>query len=153
MKAVLVIVIFFVVGFFLLTHQEGDRLPDNIRYQALSYKKIDANHPQNAVFKIYKYRAAGEQLIVIYELDDDSALGLSNYLNKARLNFSNQGFEVTEYQQSSDFSGRKGAQYLFHSVFEYEGRPYPVLLIQPSQGEAVATLQALRSIEMLSNDE
>jgi hypothetical protein len=152
MKAVLAIVGFLVVGFFLLTSQEGDALPDNIRYQAVTFKKFEADHPQTATFKIYKYRV-GKQLIVMYELDDDSALGLRNYLNKARMNFSNQGFELMEYDQNSDFSGSKGQQSFFHSVFEYKGLPYPVLLMQPDQDEATTILQGLRSIELLNSDE
>ena len=152
MKAVLAIAIFFVVGFFLLTRQEGDALPDAISYQGVAYKKTEADHPANAVFKIYKYRA-GKQLIVMYELDDDSALGLKNYLNKARMNFSGQNFKLIEYTQNSDFSGSNGQQSFFHSVLKYEGVPYPVLSMQPpSRGEtASTTLQALKDIELLKN--
>ncbi len=151
MKAVLVIIIFFVVGFFLLTSQEGDLLPDTLRYQSVNYKKFEANHPQNADFKIYKYRS-GKRLIVMYELDDDSALGLKNYLNAARMNFSNQDFKLTEYEESSDFSGRSGQQQFFHSVLEYNGQPFPVLVMHSKEGEAAAVLQALKGIELLDND-
>ncbi len=151
MKAISVIVLFFVVGFFLLTTQEEDLLPDILRYQAVNYKKIEADHPQNADFKIYKYHS-GKQLIVMYELDNDSALGLKNYLNAARINFSNQNFKLTEYEESSDFSGRSGQQQFFHSVLEYNGRPFPVLVMQPKEGEAAAILQALKAIEFLDNE-
>jgi len=154
MKAVLAIAIFFVVGFFLLTSQEGDVLPDTIRYQAVVYKKFEADHPPNAAFKIYKYQA-GKQLIVMYELDDDSALGLKNYLNKARMNFSGQNFKLVEYTQNSDFSGSNGQQHFFHSVLEYKGVPYPVLSMSPPSRDesASATLLALKDIELLYSNE
>lgn len=151
MKAVLAIVTFLVVGFFLVTHQEGDLLPDTIRYQAVNYKKFEAVHPQNADFKIYKYRA-GKRLIVMYELDDDSALGLKNYLNAARMNFTNQNFKLTEYEERSDFSGRSGQQQFFHSVLKYNGQPFPVLVMQPKEDEAAVILQALKGIELLDDE-
>lgn len=152
MKVLIAIALFFVAGFFLLSAQ-NDTLPDRLNYQATTFTKFEADHPQNTLFKIYKFRA-NDQMIVIYELDSPTTNARDNYINQSKTNFRNQGFKLTELDPTADYMGIKGDQAIFHTLVEYKGVQYPALLMvgvnmPPDSATAAATIQAMKKIKLL----
>ena len=151
MKVVIAIILLFVAGLFLFSTQD-DTLPDTLRYQATTFSKFEAEHPQNTLFKIYKFRA-DNKMIVLYELDSVTTTVLDNYINQSKTNFRNQGFKLTEFELTGDFVGVKDNRALFHTLIEFEGKRYPVLLMQDSAEQvdsatSATTIQAMKEIKL-----